>query len=335
MFTFIDLFAGIGGFRLAAESLGGKCVFTSEWDSKAQQTYQANFGEEPFGNIVLAETKESIPKKYDLLCAGFPCQPFSAAGLKKGFEETRGTLFFDILEILKETEPKMFLLENVRGLTSHDGGKTLEVIVRSLENLGYSIKWQILNSLDFGLPQSRQRWYCAGFRGNVDFSFPKGEGRGATIRGILDENADASLRLTRREIERINFHFSRDEKRVRHDSIGFEQNSKRERYGVYSFLTDKGFLRFYSGDRRKTGIQDLQYSSRDSYSPAIIVSRAPKLWDLQRKVSVLEAKRLQGFPDNFKFPVSNRQAYKQLGNSVSIPVVKAILGKMLEAFEKL
>lgn len=159
-FSFIDLFAGIGGFRLAAQNLGGECVFSSEWDAHAQKTYFANYGEVPFGDITTAQTKSFIPKNFDLLCAGFLCQPFSYAGEKKGFEDkTRGTLFFDICKILEEHKPAMVFLENVKGLISHDNGKTLDTVISSLRNLGYFPHWKVLSSLDFGLPQKRERWY--------------------------------------------------------------------------------------------------------------------------------------------------------------------------------
>lgn len=331
-FKFIDLFSGIGGFRLASQNLGGNCVFSSEWDEFSQKTYEANFGETPFGDITKAETRKFIPKNYDLLCAGFPCQPFSYAGLKQGFDETRGTLFFDILEILKNTEPKMFLLENVKGLKSHEGGKTLEIIENSLIELGYTIKWEILNSYDFGLPQYRERWYCVGFKEKVNFEFPKGNKRGVKIKAIIDKkaNLDKKLKLSEFEIERINFHFSSNDERVKHDNSKYNSNTKKGKHGVYSFQKADGALRFHIGDVAKTQIQEAFYACEETYAPTIIANRVPKLWDLQRKLSVLEAQRLQGFPDNFKFPISDNQAYKQLGNSVAVPVLQAIIKKMLE-----
>lgn len=334
-FKFIDLFAGIGGFRIASQSLGGNCVFSSEWDEFSQKTYEANFGETPFGDITKVETKKFIPKNYDLLCAGFPCQPFSYAGLKQGFDETRGTLFFDILEIIKTTEPKMFLLENVKGLKSHEGGKTLKVIENSLQELGYNIKWEILNSYDFGLPQFRERWYCVGFKEKVDFEFPKGSYRGTKLKSIIDEKAndEKKLRLTDFEIERINYHFNSKEVRVQHDNSKYKSNTKKGKHGVFSFQKADGALRFHIGDVAKTQIQEAFYACQETYAPTIIANRVPKLWDLQRKLSVLEAQRLQGFPDNFIFPISDNQAYKQLGNSVAVPVLKAIINKMLETLK--
>ena len=169
-FKFIDLFAGIGGFRLAMQNLGGKCVFTSEWDKDAKRTYKANFGERPFGDITKEETKAFIPDGFDLLCAGFPCQAFSIAGKRGGFEDTRGTLFFDVAEIIKRKQPKAIFLENVKGLRNHNGGKTLATILNVLRNdLGYFVpEPQIINAKDFGVPQNRERIYIVGFRNDLD-----------------------------------------------------------------------------------------------------------------------------------------------------------------------
>ena len=177
-FKFIDLFAGIGGFRLAFQTLKGKCVFTSEWDKYSKQTYQANFGELPFGDITKPNTKKYIPDDFDVLCAGFPCQAFSIAGKRGGFEDTRGTLFFDVAEIIKKKKPKAIFLENVKGLRSHDKGKTLATILNVLrEDLGYYVpKPQIINAKEFGVPQNRERIFIVGFRqdlGIKEFDYPE------------------------------------------------------------------------------------------------------------------------------------------------------------------
>lgn len=164
-FTFIDLFAGIGGFRMAFQNLGGQCVFSSEWDAHAQKTYFANYGEVPFGDITSEHTKQFIPDNFDILCAGFPCQAFSLAGKRLGFEETRGTLFFDVAEILRRKQPKAFFLENVKGLAIHDKGKTLRTILNTLDEVGYVVpKPQVVNAMYFGVPQHRERIYIVGFR---------------------------------------------------------------------------------------------------------------------------------------------------------------------------
>lgn len=191
-FKFIDLFAGIGGFRLAMQNLGGKCVFTSEWDKEAKKTYKANFGERPFGDITKEETKAFIPDGFDLLCAGFPCQAFSIAGKRGGFEDTRGTLFFDVAEIIKRKQPKAIFLENVKGLRNHNGGKTLATILNVLRNdLGYFVpEPQIVNAKDFGVPQNRERIYIVGFHTSTnvkEFTYPKPLGKNVTFSDIKEK----------------------------------------------------------------------------------------------------------------------------------------------------
>ncbi|MFC7347353.1 DNA cytosine methyltransferase [Chryseobacterium zhengzhouense] len=335
-FKFIDLFAGIGGFRIALQNLGGKCVFTSEWDKFAQITYRENFGEVPFGDITKDSTKNYIPNEFDVLCGGFPCQPFSYAGRNEGFKDkTRGTLFFDVLEIIEKHKPKMFFLENVKGLVSHDKGKTLNTILDSLKDLGYDIHWKVLSSLDFGVPQKRERWYCVGFDKKVDFKFPEGQKvNQATLRDIVEKNEDVKLKLTDFEIERISHHFSNSSKseRVLHDNSKYLSHTKKGKYGVYSYQKADKSLRFHVGDASKTQIQEAFYACLDTYAPTIIANRVPKLWDIGRKLSVLESKRLQSFPDNFVFPVSDNQAYKQLGNSVTVKVIQLVMENMLKYY---
>ena len=178
-FTFADLFAGIGGFRIACQSIGGKCVFSSEWDINAQKTYFANFGEMPLGDITLPETKAQVPNNLDILCGGFPCQAFSVAGYRKGFQDTRGTLFFDVAEIVKERKPKVVFLENVKNLYTHDDGKTFSVIKSTMEELGYYVFHKVMSPADYAnLPQNRERIFIVCFLKDVvpnymDFSFPK------------------------------------------------------------------------------------------------------------------------------------------------------------------
>ena len=333
-YKFVDLFSGIGGFRYAFEELGCECVFSSEIDKFANITYEANFGELPFGDITKISEKD-VPY-FDILLAGFPCQPFSYSGRNKGFEDkTRGTLFFDIVRLLKYHKPKMFLLENVKGLKSHNKGKTLKVIEETLINLGYSIQWTIIDSLKFGVPQKRERWYCVGFDKEIKFDFPKGKTNFPKLREILDDkyNNDESLRLSDFEISRIEDHFKSKDIRVKHDNSKYAVNTKKGKYGVYSFQKPDGSLRFHVGDVAKTQIQEAFYSCQDTYACTIIANRVPKLWDLKRKLSVCEAARLQGFPETFVFPVSDAQAYKQLGNSVVVPVIRNIGSKMIESYK--
>lgn len=332
----IDLFCGIGGFRLAMENSDVACVFSSDNDKFAQQTYQTNFGETPTGDIKAVEAKE-IPQ-FDILTAGFPCQPFSYAGEKQGFnDEVRGTLFFDVCRILEYHKPPMVFLENVKGLKSHDEGKTLQVILDTLKGLGYYPHWKILSSLDFGLPQKRERWYCVAFRSEVEFEFPKPLGGKPTLRDIVNLSDDnPNLVLPKFELDRIDYHFqvAKPGDRVQHDNSKYAPNTKKGKYGIYSFQKPDGSLRFHVGDHAKTQIQEAFYSCLDTYASTIIANRTPKLWDIRRKLSVLESQRLQGFPDDFKFPVSDAQAYHQLGNSVSVPIIKLIMSKMIETYEK-
>lgn len=334
-FRFIDLFAGIGGIRLGAQANGGVCVFSSEFDSFAQNTYSYNHGEYPFGDITKIQEK-NIPD-HDVLLAGFPCQPFSYSGRCEGFEDkTRGTLFFDVLRILEQKKPKFALLENVKGFKSHNKGETMFIALKALEEAGYYPRWTILNSYDYGVPQYRERWYCVAIRkdlGITDFSFPDLKDRKTKLRDIIDlSEDDQSLSLTDFEKERIKYHFNNYEKqeRVQHDNSMYEPHTKKGRHGVFSFLKADSSLRFHVGDVAKTQIQEAFYACMETYAPTIIANRVPKLWDIERKLSVKEASRLQGFPDEFDFKVSKAQTYKQLGNSVTVNVVQAIIENIIK-----
>ncbi len=332
-YRFIDLFAGIGGFRIALQNNNQKCVFSSEMDKFCQEVYEDNFGEIPSGDITKISSNE-IPQ-FDILAAGFPCQPFSYAGRLEGFnDKTRGTLFFEVARILNDKKPEMFILENVKGLKSHDKGKTLKTILETLHDIGYYTYWTVLNSHDFGVPQKRERWYCVGFKKNIKFCFPEGTNKTTTLRDIIDKDCnDKSLKLTDFEIDRIKHHFASKEERVQHDNSKYAPNSKKGKYGIYSYLKPDKTLRFHVGDVAKTQIQEAYYCSLDSIAPAIIAAREPKLWDIQRRLSVNECRKLQGFPEGFKFKVSNLQAKKQLGNAVAVPVIDAIVKNMLYYYE--
>ena len=334
-FTFIDLFAGIGGIRMGAERNGGVCAFSSEFDKFAQDTYSVNHGEFPFGDITNIHEKD-IPD-HDILLAGFPCQPFSYSGRCEGFEDkTRGTLFFDVLRILEQKKPKFALLENVKGFKSHNKGETMFIALKALEEAGYKPHWTILNSYDYGVPQYRERWYCVAIRKDLalnDFSFPDLRDRKTKLKDIINfSEDDPSLSITDFEKERIKYHFDNYEKqeRVEHDNSMYEPHTKKGRHGVFSFLKPDGSLRFHVGDVAKTQIQEAFYASLETYAPTIIANRVPKLWDIQRKLSVTESLRLQGFPDEFRFRVSKAQAYKQLGNSVTVNVVQAIIENIIK-----
>lgn len=282
-YKFIDLFAGIGGFHIAFHNAGAECVFASEWDKYARQTYEENFKKVSpelfesgnFAGDITKIDKNAIPD-FDILTGGFPCQPFSQAGYKKGFNDTRGTLFYDIAEIIRAKKPKAFFLENVRHLYKHDNGKTFEVIKRTLtEDLGYSLYHNIVKASEHGLPQLRPRLFMIGFRNkDIEFNFPDKK----PLEYIMSDVFDGA------EVNR---------------DVGFTLRVG----GKGSAITDRrnwdGYL--VNGEE---------------------VRLSPK-----------EAKRMQGFPDSFVFPVSKTQAMKQLGNSVAIKAVQAYAEKLVEALE--
>ena len=210
-------------------------------------------------------------------------------------------------------------------------------ITPSLKKLGYYPHWTILSSLDYGLPQKRERWYCVAFRTEVDFEWPKPAKGHPVLRDIIDMNdRNPSLAIPKFELDRIDYHFANAKPgdRIQHDNSKYKPNTKKGKYGVFSFQKADGSLRFHVGDPAKTQIQEAFYSCLDTYASTIIANRTPKLWDIRRKLSVLESKRLQGFPDDFVFPVSDAQAYKQLGNSVSVPIIVTIMNNMIKTYEK-
>lgn len=280
MTTFIDLFAGIGGFHIALNNLGAQCVFVSEWDKFARQTYQANFEKtdpqlfvEPDKTFVGDITKinsSDIPD-FDIICAGFPCQPFSNAGQRKGFQDTRGTLFFDVARIIHEKQPQAFILENVRGLLSHNNGDTFQTIQQTLtKDLGYSFHYKVLKASDYGVPQHRPRLFMVGFKeSSIEFNFPEPVSLQLTMSDIFGGTVPRDIGFTLR--------------------VGGRGSPITDRRNWDSYLVD--------GEVKRLGVK--------------------------------EGLQLQGFPKDFTFPVSERQAMKQLGNSVAIPVVQAIAKQVL------
>jgi DNA (cytosine-5)-methyltransferase 1 len=308
-FKFIDLFAGIGGIRLAYQNLGGKCVFSSEWNNFAKKTYEANFGEVPFGDITQI-SEENIPD-HDILLAGFPCQPFSIAGVSKknalgrshGFlDETQGTLFFDVARIIKHKKPKAFMLENVKNLVSHDKGKTFKVIKNTLTELGYSIQFQVLDGKHF-VPQHRERIIIVGFRtdifgGKENFKFPKLPEPKAKIKDILESEVERKYTLSDKLWNYLQDYAAKH--KAKGNGFGFG-------------MTDlNGISRTLSARYYKDGSEIL--IPQEGLNP--------------RKLTPRECARLQGFPDNFIIPVSDNQAYRQFGNSVTVPLIQAV-GKEL------
>ena len=324
-FKFIDLFAGVGGFRLAMQNLGGKCVFTSEWDKDAQKTYRANFGEVPFGDITKEETKKFIPAGFDVLCAGFPCQAFSIAGKRGGFEDTRGTLFFDVAEIIKRKKPKAIFLENVKGLRNHNGGKTLATILNVLRNdLDYFVpEPQIINAKDFGVPQQRERIYIVGFRkdqGVTEFEYPKPLKKKLKFADVKEKKVPATKYfLSTQYVQTLINH------KERHESKG-------NGFG-YAIIPDDGIANsiVVGGMGRE---RNLVYDHRiTDFTPTTHIKGIVNREGI-RKMTPREWARLQGFPDKYVIPVADASAYKQFGNSVAVPAIQATANEILKKIYK-
>jgi len=320
-FTFVDLFAGIGGFRIALQNLGGKCVFSSEWDEQAQKTYKANFGEIPFGDITTETTKKNIPPKFDILCAGFPCQAFSIAGKRGGFEDTRGTLFFDIATIIKDKKPQAFFLENVKGLVNHNGGKTLATILNTLrEDLGYYVPDpQIINAKDFGVPQNRERIYIVGFRKDLNvkkFDYPKQTDQSKVFADIRERKTVATkYYLSTQYIQTLRNHKARHESKG--NGFGFEIIPDN---GVSNAIVVGGM-----GRERNLVIDN----RLKDFTPTTHIKGEVNREGI-RKMTPREWARLQGFPERFRIVVADASAYKQFGNSVAIPAIQATANEILK-----
>lgn len=320
-FKFIDLFAGIGGFRLAMQNLGGKCVFTSEWDKDAKRTYKANFGERPFGDITKEKTKAFIPDGFDLLCAGFPCQAFSIAGKRGGFEDTRGTLFFDVAEIIKRKQPRAIFLENVKGLRNHNGGKTLATILNVLRNdLGYFVPDpQVINAKDFGVPQNRERIYIVGFHPSTniaEFNYPKPLGKKVTFEDVKESKVPATKYfLSTQYVQTLVNH------KARHEGKG-------NGFG-YAIIPDNEIANAVvcGGMGRERNLV-LDHRITD-FTPTTHIKGTVNREGI-RKMTPREWARLQGFPDEFLIPVADASAYKQFGNSVAVPAIQATAKEILK-----
>ena len=308
MVKVIDLFAGIGGIRLGVEQAFGSvdCVFTSEIDKYAVTTYKANFRDANiFGDI--KQIDENDVPDHDILLAGFPCQPFSQAGLKKGFTDTRGTLFFDIERILLAKQPKAFLLENVKQLKGHDKGRTFQTIIDHLNKAGYKVFYEILKARDFGLPQNRERIYIVGFLDHsINFEFPKPTNLPTRVGDILDDVVDEKYTIS--------------------DKLWSGHKRRKE----LNKLNGKGFgYGLFNKESAYTNTISARYYKDGS---EILIEQEGKN---PRKLTPREAARLQGFPEGYIIPVSDAQAYKQFGNSVAVPVIKAIATEIKKALNKI
>lgn len=306
-FTFIDLFAGIGGIRLPYDSLGGRCVFSSEIDKWAIETYKANFNEIPSGDITQIKAKD-IPQ-FDILLGGFPCQAFSVAGKKLGFEDARGTLFFEIARILKERKPKAFHLENVKGLVSHDKGKTFQIMLNILENeLGYKVFYKVLNALDFGMPQHRNRIMIVGFKNHkANFSFPEPTGEKVCVGDILDKNVPSKYTIS-------------DRLWKGHQRRKIENKNKGNGFGYNLYDENSSHTVTLSARYYKDGSEIL--IRQEGKNP--------------RKLTPRECARLQGFPDTYILPnISECHLYKQFGNSVPTKMIGAVASKIIKELERI
>ena len=317
---FIDLFSGIGGFRMALEKLNHKCVFSADNDKYACDTYYKNFKEYPLVDIKKLSAKK-IPD-HDILCAGFPCQPFSIAGERKGFNDTRGTLFFDIVRILKEKKPKIFILENVKGLVNHDKGKTFKKIINILskkvngkinkskrENLGYNVFWKVLNSYDFNAPQNRERVFIIGFKNqNINYKFPKNIKLKINLNNLINKRPKKIRRISKLSKGYIYKHLKK------------HQNYKK--------IKDLNYLVANEVRRSRCNFRF------DNISPCLTTkmgtggNNVPYLVNQDRFFTLDECLLLQGFPKNFKLTNNYTEALKQIGNSVTINVVKKIAQKL-------
>lgn len=320
-FKFIDLFAGIGGFRLALQNLGGKCVFTSEWDKHAQKTYRTNFGETPFGDITKEATKQYIPDGFDVLCAGFPCQAFSIAGKRGGFEDTRGTLFFDVAEIIRRKQPKAIFLENVKGLRSHDKGKTLETILNVLRSdLGYFVpEPRVVNAKDFGVPQNRERIYIVGFHPSLhidQFSYPQPLDKKVSFADIKENNiVDTRYYLSTQYLQTLVNHKARHENKG--NGFGYEIIKDNQ---IANAVVCGGM------GRERNLVLDHRITD---FTPTTKIKGEVNREGI-RKMTPREWARLQGFPDHYIIPVADASAYKQFGNSVAVPAIQATASEIIK-----
>lgn len=314
-FTFIDLFAGMGGFRLAMQAQGGKCVFSSEWNKYAQKTYLANFGEMPFGDITKTATKSYIPERFDVLCAGFPCQPFSIAGVSKkkslgretGFKDkTQGTLFFDVADIISRHRPKAFFLENVKNLMSHDKGNTFKVIKGTLEELRYSLHCLVMDGQGY-VPQHRERIMIVGFdrdvfHGEEQFVFPKQKQKTKSIKDILDPDIDEKYTLSDKLWNYLQNYAEKH--RAKGNGFGF------------GLVDLDGISRTLSARYYKDG-SEILIPQNGGKNP--------------RRLSPRECARLMGYPDEYRLnQVSDVQAYRQCGNSVVVPLITAVSEQLIK-----
>lgn len=318
-YKFIDLFSGIGGFHLALSSFGAKCVFASEWDKHASETYLTNFKLKPDGDITKID--EKLIPQHDILCGGFPCQAFSISGKQKGFDDTRGTLFFDISRIINHHKPKVVFLENVKNLAKHDEGKTFKTIISTLTYLGYNVNHKIFNSSNFGLPQNRERVFIVAFHESINsssFKFPTPPNTPTSLEDILEPNAEM------KPIERNDIVFS-----------------SKNKFFAHNLFDDKINKPIQIGKVNKGGQGERIYDTKghsitlSAYGGGVGAKTGLYLINNQiRKLTPRECARLQGFPDNYILSSNKNQSYKQFGNSVSVNVLQFIIKEIINTLKE-
>ena len=325
MYKMIDLFAGIGGIRIAFENNDVKCVMSSEIDKYACDTYEKNFHEKPMGDITLIKD-EDLPE-FDIIAGGFPCQPFSLAGLRKGFEDTRGTLFFEVARLMKGRRPKAFFLENVEGIVNHDKGNTIKVIENSLTNLGYNFEWRVMNACDYGIPQNRKRWYCVGFRNDLGIGFENQQG---DYKALYKFPQKSSLK----------FHV----KDILQKQVGKEY----EITDVCNRNIEKYYLDFKSGKRYNNNEVVLANEIRasrcnfrgDGISPCLTAkmgtggNNVPVVVEEKRKLTEKECLSLMGFPEWYQIEKNTMHSYKQIGNSVVVAIIDELAKEMIRVMKE-
>ena len=312
---FIDLFAGIGGFRLALESAGAQCVFTSEINKYARQVYLDNFKGDIAGDITKINEQDIPP--HDILTGGYPCQSFSTIGQRKGFSDPRGTLFFEILRIAKHHQPKVIFLENVKGLLTHNGGDTFETMRNSLSDIGYKVHYEVLDATNFGLPQRRKRIFIVAIRKDIDkkFSFPINSPTNIKLKDIVETNVDAKYFLSE---ARNNFICKK--RKANQCKFGYHLIGPNDY--VFTLLTSKYEHNLIVDDSKPTGI----FNNLKAKLPNDNIINSQNV----RRLTPKEYARLQGFPEEFKMNVSNKQTYRLLGNAVAVPVVEAIFNEIMK-----
>lgn len=313
---FIDLFCGLGGFRIALEKQNCKCVFSSDIDEAVAKVYETNYGEYPSGDITKIDAKD-IPD-FDILCGGFPCQSFSIAGKRLGFDDARGTMFFEVARILKEKKPKAFMLENVKGLTNHDGGKTLQTILDILDDLGYEVIYRVINSAEYGIPQSRERWYCVGIRKDLNVNIREKENEIFPTEQLLLYSLDDVI-----------------------DDVNEYKD-----YTI-SDIAKSNIEKYLFKVKDKTSKYTLAYEIRPSrcqfksngISPCLTAkmgtggNNVPVVVELNRKLTEKECLKLMGYPDDYKIGKGS-QAYKQIGNSVIVPILSSIAENLVRIIKE-